>query len=43
MAGGYGRDMAVTVDVHLNTLRAALDSWQRQPARASSTMEESGA
>jgi acetoin utilization deacetylase AcuC-like enzyme len=43
MAGGYGRDMAVTVNLHLNTLCAALDSWQRQPARASSTMEESRA
>jgi acetoin utilization deacetylase AcuC-like enzyme len=33
MAGGYGRDIDVTVDVHLTTLRAAFESWQssRQP------------
>jgi acetoin utilization deacetylase AcuC-like enzyme len=29
MAGGYGRDIDATVDVHLNTLKAALASWQR--------------
>jgi acetoin utilization deacetylase AcuC-like enzyme len=29
MAGGYGRDIDVTVDVHLNTLKAAFASWQR--------------
>lgn len=28
MAGGYGRDIDVTVDIHLATLRAAFDSWQ---------------
>jgi acetoin utilization deacetylase AcuC-like enzyme len=28
MAGGYGRDIDVTVDVHLATLRTAFDSWQ---------------
>jgi acetoin utilization deacetylase AcuC-like enzyme len=28
MAGGYGRDIDVTVDVHLRTLQAALVSWQ---------------
>jgi acetoin utilization deacetylase AcuC-like enzyme len=29
MAGGYGRDIDVTVDVHLNTLKAAFATWQR--------------
>jgi acetoin utilization deacetylase AcuC-like enzyme len=28
MAGGYGRDINVTVDVHLATLRTAFRSWQ---------------
>ena len=28
MAGGYGRVIEDTVDVHLNTLRAAQNSWQ---------------
>jgi len=32
MAGGYGRDIDATVDVHLNTLKAALASWQRWTA-----------
>jgi len=27
MAGGYGRDLETTVDVHLNTVRAALAHW----------------
>lgn len=30
MAGGYGRDIDVTVGVHVATLRAAFDAWQRQ-------------
>ncbi len=34
MAGGYGRDIDVTVDVHLNTVRAAYRHWQRCAARA---------
>jgi len=29
MAGGYGRDIADTLAVQLNTFRAALDSWKR--------------
>jgi acetoin utilization deacetylase AcuC-like enzyme len=32
MAGGYGRDIDVTVGVHLRTLQQAFDSWQ-QPSR----------
>ena len=30
MAGGYGRDIASTVDVHLNTVRAAFNAWARR-------------
>lgn len=33
MAGGYGRDIDVTVDVHFNTVRAAWLHWQRWSAR----------
>ena len=33
MAGGYGRDLAVTVDVQVTTLTAALASWQRRGER----------
>jgi acetoin utilization deacetylase AcuC-like enzyme len=29
MAGGYGRDIDITVGVHLATLQAAFDTWQR--------------
>ena len=29
MAGGYGRDIADTVQVHLGTLRCAFQSWQQ--------------
>jgi acetoin utilization deacetylase AcuC-like enzyme len=29
MAGGYGRDIDITVGVHLATLQAAVDTWQR--------------
>ena len=29
MAGGYGRDVQETVQVHLGTMRAALDSWKQ--------------
>lgn len=29
MAGGYGREVDDTVAVHLNTLRAAIESWRR--------------
>ncbi len=28
MAGGYGRDIDITVDVHLRTLQIAFESWQ---------------
>lgn len=30
MAGGYGRDIDATVDVHLTTLKTAFQAWQRQ-------------
>jgi acetoin utilization deacetylase AcuC-like enzyme len=43
MAGGYGRDAAVTVQIHLNTLLEAFDSWLRQPGRQARTMEQSPA
>jgi acetoin utilization deacetylase AcuC-like enzyme len=33
MAGGYGFDIDTTVDIHLQTLRAAVASWQRRAAR----------
>ena len=29
MAGGYGRDVDATVQIQINTLSAALDSWQQ--------------
>jgi acetoin utilization deacetylase AcuC-like enzyme len=29
MAGGYGRDIGVTVDIQLDTVRLALAAWQR--------------
>lgn len=29
MAGGYGKDLTVTVDVHFNTVAAAFAHWQR--------------
>ena len=29
MAGGYGRVVEDTVQVHLGTIRAAIDSWQQ--------------
>jgi len=36
MAGGYGRDIALTVGVHRQTLRLACDSWRRWAAECSS-------
>lgn len=30
MAGGYGTDIETTVDVHFNTVRQALEHWQRR-------------
>ena len=33
MAGGYGRDMATTVEVHVNTVKAAFVHWQRRAAQ----------
>jgi acetoin utilization deacetylase AcuC-like enzyme len=33
MAGGYGNDLDTTVDVHLQTLRVAVASWQRRAQR----------
>jgi acetoin utilization deacetylase AcuC-like enzyme len=35
MAGGYGRDVTDTVQVHLHTLRAARASWQQWNNQAS--------
>jgi acetoin utilization deacetylase AcuC-like enzyme len=35
MAGGYGRDIEVTVDVHLQTVRLALQAWTRRAAHRS--------
>ena len=37
MAGGYGRDTAVTVEVHRRTLAAAFDGWQRGQQRQVAT------
>lgn len=34
MAGGYGHDLATTVDIHLRTVRLALAAWQDWPGRA---------
>jgi acetoin utilization deacetylase AcuC-like enzyme len=34
MAGGYGHDLATTVAVHLNTVRAAFDAWKRRSNQA---------
>lgn len=36
MAGGYGRDIALTVDIHRQTLRLACDSWRRWAAECPS-------
>ncbi|MGZ5155486.1 MAG: histone deacetylase family protein [Caldimonas sp.] len=39
MAGGYGRDIEVTVAIQAATIRAAIDSWQRwQALRPGPTM-----
>jgi acetoin utilization deacetylase AcuC-like enzyme len=35
MAGGYGRDIEVTVDVHLQTVRLAMQAWTRRAAHRS--------
>jgi acetoin utilization deacetylase AcuC-like enzyme len=32
MAGGYGRDIATTVDIHFSTVRTAHDAWRRRQA-----------
>jgi acetoin utilization deacetylase AcuC-like enzyme len=34
MAGGYGRDIETTVDLHLATVRAAYEAWQRRQVTA---------
>jgi acetoin utilization deacetylase AcuC-like enzyme len=36
MAGGYGRSIATTVDVHFNTVAAALTSWRVRNGRTAS-------
>ena len=41
MAGGYGRDLATTVEVQRATLAEAFSAWQRWPRR--SEMEQSTA
>ena len=33
MAGGYGRDLAVTVEVQRRTLELAYEAWQAWPGR----------
>jgi hypothetical protein len=47
MAGGYGRDLAITVALQRRTLTLALGSWQRwndaRPGAADATMEQSAA
>jgi acetoin utilization deacetylase AcuC-like enzyme len=43
MGGGYGRDIGVTVGVHLRTLQQAAESWRLAGAGARRTMEQSGA
>ena len=35
MAGGYGEDLSVTVDVQERTLEAAAQTWERWRLRAS--------
>jgi len=37
MGGGYGRDIDLTVEIHLQTVRLALRAWERQ-ARTRSTV-----
>jgi acetoin utilization deacetylase AcuC-like enzyme len=34
MAGGYGRDIDATVDVHLTTLKTAFQAWQRRASES---------
>lgn len=41
MAGGYGQDLAVTVDIQVNTLGAAAHSWSLWDSAATGAMEES--
>ena len=41
MAGGYGRDIADSVTVHENTLRAAIANWRAWQAGAE-TMKQCG-
>jgi len=38
MAGGYGRDIATTVDVHFGTVREAADEWVRRQHRRPSAL-----
>jgi acetoin utilization deacetylase AcuC-like enzyme len=37
MAGGYGRTIETTVDVHLNTVREAFEAWSRHAPRLGRT------
>lgn len=43
MAGGYGHDLAVTVDLQVNTLSEAAHSWSLWDSGCQSAMEESRA
>ena len=37
MAGGYGRDIATTVEAHCQTLAQAWQSWQAWQSKASTS------
>jgi acetoin utilization deacetylase AcuC-like enzyme len=39
MAGGYGRELQTTVDIHLHTVTEAMHSWHRRQAGRSSSSE----
>jgi acetoin utilization deacetylase AcuC-like enzyme len=41
MAGGYGQDLAVTVDIQVNTLAAAAHSWSLWDSAAGRAVKES--
>ena len=41
MGGGYGHDLEATVQVQVNTYRAALQYWERWQAMASATVAPS--
>jgi acetoin utilization deacetylase AcuC-like enzyme len=43
MAGGYGREIERTVDIHVQTLRLAQAAWSTWAARAARAAGEEGA